>query len=260
MNCKGTELKIMAYLEGNLSDKELQEFERHLSQCDSCKNKLRQSKLLLKTINNTEPFEPEIGHKISFEKMLAEEKRLLIKGNSQKTTFISWKTAFQVAASIVLLLAGYLYGEHNGKMGAQVQITSLEKQTGTLKTEMTLAMLHNRSASKRIQAVGYSEEMKMPENQVLQAIIERLLNDENVNVRLAAAEALSRFQQKTLVKNAFISALETEKNPDIQIAVIQFLANVKDKRAIAPMKRLLDKPQVPGYVKLQVHDGLAQLL
>src|SRR5690606_37480950 len=142
----------------------------------------------------------------------------------------------------------------------RIQITQLTEQSQELKTEMTLAMLDNRSASKRIQAVSYSEEINMPDNKILVAIIGRLHKDDNVNVRLAAAEALSRFQKNLLVKDAFIEALETEENPDVQIAVIQFLTYVKEKRSVAPMKKLLNQPEVPGYVKLQVNKGIAQIL
>lgn len=260
MNCKETEHNIMAYLDNDLPAKQTQEFEGHMHKCTSCKNKLKQSKLLLKAMDDIRTFEPEIGLKSSFEEMLENEKQLLAEKDTIKVFPITWKTLFQLAASVLLLLMGYLYGEYKGENKAQIQIALLQEQSEALKTEMTLAMLDNRSASKRIKAVGYSEKMKIPDNQLLQAIIERLLNDENVNVRLSAAEALSRFQQNTLVKNAFISALETERNPDIQIAVIQFLTQVKDERAIAPMKKLLDEPQVPGYVKLQVNNGLAQFL
>jgi len=125
---------------------------------------------------------------------------------------------------------------------------------------MTLAMLDNRSASKRIQAVNYTEDIKMPDNQVLEAIIGRLQKDDNINVRLAAAGSLSRFQENQLVKDAFITTLETEENPEVQIAIIQFLVHVKEERSVKPMKKLLNQPEVPQYVKYQVNQGLAQIL
>jgi len=260
MKCKEIEVRIFDYLEGQLSEKETGEFEKHLAQCDGCRKELEESKKLLATMDTVQPESPGRGHKQSFEKMLEQEKQGMVKSNSSKVQPLFWKTAFQIAASVLLVLCGYRYGEHRGTQDAQLQIAQLTQQSQELKTDMTLAMMDNRSASKRIQAVNYSEEIRMPENKVLEAIIGRLHNDDNVNVRLAAAASLSRFQENRLVKDAFIKALETEENPDVQIAVIQFLAYVKEERSVTPMKKLLNKPEVPDYVKLQVNEGLAQIL
>jgi len=259
MNCKEIELRIFDYLEGELSIAETQDFEEHLVKCESCRKEIDQIKILDKTINKFPAKTPQPGHFSSFEDMLQKEKKEL-KIQEPNVKLLSWKTAFQIAASILLLLAGYIYGEYRGIVSAQTQIVQLQEQSQQLKTNMTLAMLDNRSASKRIQAVNYTEEINMPDNQVLNAIIGRLQKDDNINVRLAAAASLSRFQENQLVRDAFITALETEENPEVQIAVIQFLAHVKDERSVTPMKKLLNQPEVPEYVKYQVNQGLAQLL
>jgi len=260
MNCKEIELRIFDYLEGQLSKQEVSQFEGHLTQCEACNRELKARKKLLDTLQVIPQEKPLPGHLDSFEQMLTREKHRLKKDDALKVQPLYWKRAFQIAASFLLLLLGYLYGEYRGTQLAHTQIVQLQEQSQQLKTNMTLAMLDNRSASKRIQAVNYSEEIKMPDNQVLEAIIGRLQKDDNVNVRLAAAASLSRFQENRLVKDAFISALETEENPDVQIAIIQFLVHIKDERSVTPMKKLLNQPEVPDYVKFQVNQGLDQIL
>ncbi|MAG88634.1 MAG: hypothetical protein CMB97_14965 [Flavobacteriaceae bacterium] len=259
MNCNEIEQRIFDYLERQLSEKEIHEFEKHLSQCEACRKELEETRRLTETIKVVSSEQPKTGHFTSFEDMLQREKQEL-KNHEPKVQVLYWKTAFQIAASILLLLGGYLYGDYRGKALAQKQIVQLQQQSQQLKTNMTLAMLDNRSASKRIQAVNYTEDIKMPDNQVLEAIIGRLQKDDNINVRLAAAGSLSRFQENQLVKDAFISTLETEENPEVQIAIIQFLVHVKDERSVKPMKKLLNQPEVPQYVKYQVNQGLAQIL
>ena len=260
MKCEEIENKIFAYVEGQLSKVEVDKMERHIAQCDHCKTELSKSKELLAAMGAMEPSEPNEKMRYSFEEMLEREKQVLKDRSVSRILPLSWKTAFQIAASVLLLLMGYLYGEQRGHKEAQMQIVHLEEKAKGLKAEMTLAMLDNRSASKRIQAVSYSEQISMPDEKILQAIIGKLHYDDNVNVRLSAAEALSRFQENKLVKNAFVKALEIEKNPDVLIAVIQFLAHTKDKRAVTPMQKLLKEPEVPQYVKSQLNDGLSQLL
>ncbi|MEL6809796.1 MAG: HEAT repeat domain-containing protein [Bacteroidota bacterium] len=136
----------------------------------------------------------------------------------------------------------------------------MQQETVALKQSMMLAMLDNRSVSKRIQAVSYSEDISTPDEEVLEALIDRLHFDGSVNVRLAAAEALSKYSENEKVKNAFIKSLTNEKNPNIQITVIQFLVDIQDKRALAPMQQLLEQTETPDYVKEQVSAGLQQLI
>lgn len=123
-----------------------------------------------------------------------------------------------------------------------------------------LALLENRSVSKRIQAVGYSEEISTLDTNVMEALIDRLHYDGSVNVRLAAAEALSKYSNNEKVKNAFITSLTQEEHPNIQIAVIHFLVNVQEKRALAPMQQLLEQTETPSYVKEQLEVGLKQII
>ena len=75
-----------------------------------------------------------------------------------------------------------------------------------------LAMIENQSPSKRIQAVSFTENFIKPDVKILEALIERMQYDGNINVRLAAAEALSEFPESDIVKEAFIEALKTQKN------------------------------------------------
>ncbi len=260
MNCNETETKIVDYLDGNLSKEEAQQFDLHIASCESCAKALNETKTLLTTISNVEAEKPREHVHLAFTEMLEKEKEKLSKTNDTKVIPLSWKTAFQIAASLLLLLTGYVTGDYFSTNRSNSQIVMLQKQSDELKTEMTLALMDNRSVSKRIQAVNYSEEMVQPDTKILEAIIERMQYDVNVNVRLSAAEALSRFSENNLVREAFINALGNEKNPDIQIAVIQFLVEAQDKRALVPMQQLLEEPEVPIFVKRQLDEGVKQLL
>ena len=55
-----------------------------------------------------------------------------------------------------------------------------------------------------------------------------------------------------MVKDALIKSLETDKDPAIQIELIQVLVKIQEKRALSPMKKLLRNDQVPEYVKNEI--------
>ncbi len=260
MKCNEIEDRLIDYLDGNLSPEEQALISSHLSECSKCTMLLEQNRKLLDMMHKVPRETPPATLRVSFEQMLRDNAGSPTASKPGRYLSVSWKTAIQVAASLLLLLTGYFMGVSHADRETDRRISQLEEQSQALKTEITLAMLNNRSASKRIQAVSYSEEMEQPDAKVLQAVINRLHYDENVNVRLAAAEALWKFRNEELVTAALIQTLETEKNPDIQIAVIGFLVEAQDKRAIEPMQKLLNEPDIPSYVKEQLNDGLTKIL
>lgn len=267
MKCSEIENKLVDYLDGNLASEDHQTIEKHIQECPDCVRAVEETKILFGSFKEVPMIAPSDQLRERFAQQLEEEKELY-RTSLSHTTMTSttstrefpWKTAFQIAASVLLLIGGYAMGSFRESVKTNSQITSLELQTSELKQGMMLAMLENRSVSKRIQAVNYSEDMPAPDTAVLDALIDRLHFDGSVNVRLAAAEALSKYMSNENVKKAFITSLTNEKNPNIQIAVMQFLVTIQDKRALAPMQQLLEHSETPDYVKEQVNAGMKQII
>ncbi|MCG2615637.1 HEAT repeat domain-containing protein [Terrimonas sp. NA20] len=258
MKCNDVETLIIDHLENALSGEERDLVERHLRECPNCQSALEQSRQLLVMIGQLPREVPPETLRLSFETMLEAEKASTETKPGKLISF-PWKPLLRVAAAAALLIAGVLYGSFQANRKTEERVSHLEQQYQEMVKERTLAMLDNRSASKRIQAVSYSEEMEQPDEKVLQAIINRLHHDENANVRLAAAEALWKFKDEELVKRALIHALDLETSPDVQIAIIEFLIGAREKRAVKPMQKLLNEPATPGFVKEQVRFGLTQI-
>ena len=263
MNCQDIEIHLVDYIDCNLKKDQIQELELHLESCDSCKVSLEETKALMQAFKNAPQEEPSAQLRTSFLESLEEEKQLqqsqVVQLDQAKKEF-PWKMAFQIAASLLLLFSGYLVGSHKSKQTSSLEIAALQEETITLRENMMLAMIENQSPSKRIQAVNYTESFAQPDAKILKALIERMQYDGNMNVRLAAAEALSEFPESVIVKDAFIEALTTQKDPSLQIAIIQFLVKIQEKRAIAPMQELLEQSETLDFVKDQVNDGISQII
>ena len=67
------------------------------------------------------------------------------------------------------------------------------------------------------------------------------------------------FSEEEMVKKALIKALETDKDPAIQIELIQVLVKIQEKRALSPMKKLLKNEDVPEYVKKEIQFNIPSL-
>nr|WP_298989784.1 zf-HC2 domain-containing protein [uncultured Polaribacter sp.] len=250
MKCKEIENHLGEYLEGTLSDTINSEIENHINSCSNCQQELAELKSFLSILDHDKMETPSANLKLNFDKMLAKE----IEENKPKVielkTHTDWKTYLRIAASVVIVLSAFLLGKY--------QSNSLP--TNEKNTAQVLALLENSSASKRILAVTNAEEFTNKDTKIIEALINRLFFDKNTNVRLAAAEALSKFSEETIVRDAFIKSLETDTNTSVQIEVIQILSKIQEKRAIKPMQKLLEKEETPQYVKQQLQLNLSTLL
>jgi len=263
MNCKQIEERLIDHLDNNLDQKEHQIITAHLTTCNSCKESLQELQLIFDGIDNDPEELPDASMKMDFEEMLQKEKSLL---NSPKVVSLDqssrnhWRTALQVAATVALVICAYFYGKQQNNASFYQEMAVLEKEKIQLKQEVTISLIENESASKRLQAVNYAEEFEKPGNEILKALINKMFYDDHTNVRLAAAEALTKFSDSEMVRKALIDALEMEQDPGMQIELIQILVSIQEKRAVPSMEKLLRNEETPGYVKDQVTIGLPSLI
>ena len=243
------------YLEGRLDNSGERMVEAHLEKCAACRKELRELEMLFEAFKNEKDIEPSATLGTGFEKMLQKEKDSLAGGKkSLHTENNKFRHLFQnflkIAAVLTLLLCSYLLGKFHQTEKATNAITETPEPEDQEK-EM-LALLNNTSASKRIKGVYFLEDIRNPDPEIIEALVDRMVNDENENVRLAAVEALSQFTASEDVKDVFITALSTEKAPVVQIAIIQILVKIQEKKAAAPMKDLLEKNSTEQFVKEQI--------
>ncbi len=259
MKCDKVQNSILDYIENNLTEKEGAEFTTHINTCKNCEIELKEVQEFLSAISTNKPEHPSENLRKNFEQMLSEEKQLQEVKVVKLKPKTNWKWYLQVAAGIALLISAFFLGKYQITVAPNTNVTAYNKQK-IQDEKVLLSLIENQSASKRIQAVSYSEKFEPSDTKIIQALINRLFFDENTNVRLSAAEALSKFSSLEMVRSALIKSLQTEQNPSIQIELIQILAKIQEIRAIKPMQELLKKKEIPNYVKLELESNIATLL
>jgi len=130
----------------------------------------------------------------------------------------------------------------------------------TQKKLLALSLLQQNSASDRIKGVNISLHETNMDDQILNALIDRMNLDKNINVQLKAIEGLVQFGENKIVITAFIKALTNQKSPEVQIAIIEALVTLKVKDAYPQFQEILRDKETIDAVKNSAASGLEVLL
>jgi HEAT repeat protein len=98
-------------------------------------------------------------------------------------------------------------------------------------------------------------------DQELQKALFFALNyDDNVNVRLKAAQALSSAMYDSALRQKMIASLAQQDQPEIQIFLIELLASFREKNAIPVLEQIIQNEHVLEVVRDKAAQGMAILL
>ncbi|MFC6996344.1 HEAT repeat domain-containing protein [Rufibacter roseus] len=139
---------------------------------------------------------------------------------------------------------------------------SPRRQTRTVLAAATTVA--DASASERLQMVRQELEtdgLTPEENQkVIRQLVKTMNQDNNVNVRLAACEALYKFREHPEARKAFIQALGTQTDPIMQITLIEVVTSLKEKTAVPQLQNLVGRDDLLPIVKYKAQEGLGTLI
>lgn len=257
MKCEEFENLMIDYLDKKLDNSLTKEVEKHLETCEKCLDELRAFQQILKHMSEQKMKKPDDSMRINFYHMLHSEIMKSEKNKMQPANNIRepWynRGTYRVAAGIALLVCGLVTGMliYSGIMASsqKVELARLQGEVSNLKKTAMFTLLDKESSSERIMAVSYADDLEMPDNTVINALINTLNTDRNVNVRLAAAYALARFMNENTVRDSLVKSLTIQNDPILQITLINILADSNENRAIEPIERLINDEDTNDEVK-----------
>lgn len=170
--------------------------------------------------------------------------------------------AWSAALLLIGLLAGNLYGQRTiREPGAthQDQIAQMEEELRSTRQLVVLSMLQQQSASERLQGVSYSQREQQLDPQVRAALLHTLRYDGNVDVRLAALDALSNHSAQPQVRSGVLDALQAQQSPLVQVALIDQLVEWRDKEATQQLKSFEQTPNLNPTVKQRAEWAVSKL-
>jgi len=271
MNCEKTQEKFADYLTGDLDEPGRREVQEHILACAPCREDLENLIVVWAKLGVLPEEQPggELRHR--FYAMLEEYKDGLVSREKAARTpsgLASWRDwltfrrpAFAASFSAFLLFigigAGWLL---NGAGAAGGRLATLSSEVQDMRQQVGLSLLSQPSATDRIQGISYSAAVENPNDKTLAALFNALDNDPNPNVRLAAVDALYLFRARPGVKESLVRSLAIQNYPLVQVALIDFLVEVREARAAEALKLLIEKNELTPEVKKRAEQGLKQIV
>lgn len=258
MNCEQCRQLIPAFVEGTLSGNEREQVELHLSTCVHCQEVMEETRELLNQLGEVREEAPLKESKFRFIQALEAEKRKV--GGNQRFLF-PMKQVLRYAAALALLVIGYFAGRMPWRENQEDQkLATLTQEVKNMKQLVMVNMLKNESASDRIQAVSYSENLNEPSDQIIETLVHTLDFDESPNVRMAAAKALEKFGESERVKAALVDAFQYQSNPLVQVTLIDIMVDLHETRAKEKLNQLMHDQRIDPTVRKQAEIGSMLLL
>lgn len=248
MNCNTINNLFLDYLDNNLNPIEREKVEKHLVQCSDCSTKLEQFKKLNKFFNTPSEVQTPQTLKDEFAIMFENEKSK-ITGRNTRLNMV--KSSLKIAASILIFIAGSIFGIiiQNNNLSTS-KISSLEHEVNNLKQQVIFETLKTQTASEKIQAINYTTYNESLENKLADILIETMNTDNNINVRLAALDALSQFSKEPLIRNNLINSLLIQDNPYLQVGLIKVLVDFHPQEANDAIQVFLNQTDLQQEVKI----------
>jgi hypothetical protein len=266
MKCEEVDKLMLDYLDKNLDDHLTREIEKHLESCERCLDELKDSQQVLNLISEVEMEKPDDSLRINFYHMLHSEiKKEEIKIAPVKPV-VPWfsRRTYRIAAAVALLITGTFTGMliHSGinNSYASNEIRQLRSEVSDLKKTAMFTMLQGGSSSERIQAVSYVDDLDKADDNVIDVLVQTLNNDKNVNVRMAAAYALSKFAGQKSVSDSLVKSLSKQSDPILQVTLINILAERKEKGALKPIQDIIANKGTLKEVKAVAENSLRVLI
>jgi hypothetical protein len=126
--------------------------------------------------------------------------------------------------------------------------------------QLLFASLGNmESPSTRIAAAMKAYRMQEADREIIDALVSTMNEDPSTNVRLAALEALSRFHRENYVKKKLIASLKKQKDPMVQIELIQVLTEMKQKSILDDLQKMVQDANTNDAVKERAYSSILTL-
>lgn len=271
MRCEDVNGQLADHLTGALSQARRQEVQQHLDACRACRDEAGGLAELWRALEDVAPERADSpAMRARFDAMLEGYGHGLERARASRwreravTGIANWwprRPAIQAALAAALLLIGIFVGRQTEPpaVPAGGEIAALRHELHDMREMITLSLMQQQSASERLKGVSWSNRLEQPGGEIVAALLDTLMHDPNVNVRLSTVDALQRFGEQPVVRRGALEALDRATSPLVQIALIDFMVELNERQSLMTLRRLSQDTMLNQAVRARAAWGLQQV-
>lgn len=228
------------------------ELREHLSTCAECASEMAHLSILWERLGDIPAPEPSAALTHRWESTFG----LAISARRRRVWWPQqpvWQMAVAAACLIVGLAVGTFYPRRSN------EIAQLREEVTNTKQLVALSLLQQQSATERLRGVDYTAAMPAMEPEVVSALVQAVDRDPNVNVRLAAIDALTKVSGNSAVRRSLVSSLGMQDSPMVQAALIDYALDARDRDAVGALKHFASRQDLDPFVRQRADRALERL-
>jgi len=239
---------MLSYLDNELSESEKKEFEGVLEENDEENAYFKFSVQLKKEFVESINVKPLDTLYEGFQTKFMAEINKVSKNNQKRTTLLESYTSIlldflapkRLAYTLVVLLFGFFLGNWFPTQGNS-QIVQLEERINSLENSVELAQMNSQSPVDRIQGIASFAVSNNSDIQVIDILSDKVKNDENSHVQLAALNALKSHIEDPYAKEKMVDALLESDELFLKILLMQIIIEWDSELVKKEAKTILSK-------------------
>ncbi len=275
MSCEQLKSSFPEYWDGTLPLEERRALEAHFASCESCRREALELRDAWQALEGLPEEEPSPMLRQRFDAMLegwqVRERPVRPPRMYATSDRLRWWpspfvwSAGALAAAALLLAVGFLLGRDASSSASRTEIAELRSELHGMRQMVAISLLHQESVTERLRGVSWSNQLDAPDAEIVNTLLDTLLHDANVNVRLAAIDALRQFAQTTPdpqnrpLRAALVQSISAQSSPLVQIELIDTMVQLREREAVRVLRALADDTTLNRAVRQRATWGVRQL-
>ena len=262
MKCEDYRAQLPEFWEGALEEEERAALEMHLASCAGCRAEADSLGRIWHGLARIPMAQPPAGLRRRFYERLDSYQQGLAeapRASAGVWAWFSWRPAFQIGFGVAILAIGFIAGYRVDDRRDNTQISQLRSEVNNMRQMVTLSLLQQQNASERLKGVTWSYRVEQSDTEVLAALLYTVNHDLNVNVRLAAVDALHTFAESPVARKGLVQAIAKQDSPMVQVALIDTLAELHDKQAVPALEALVKDAKTNPAVRERAQWALGRM-
>jgi hypothetical protein len=270
MRCEDLKELFIEYIDGSLNEQNRVIVDEHLSSCEICSKEVEDIESLCLKLNDIELEEPSKKIRKNFDNMIdsyslgmANNIRVPWHAKLSKCLEDCWpkRPLMQLAATIAVLVVGLVTGLNiNIENESDKEIVQLKTDVDRIRQTVMSSLLNQSSVTERINGLTMTSRLENVDDQFHSTLLLLLNSDSNVNVRLAAVNALSKYADNKYIRDELANSLGLQSSPLVQIALIDLLSTIQEYDSYPALMRMINDPDTNNHVKKRAKSALTKLV